>query len=185
MQIVYGVSMSKARYPRLVAVDPDTLQETWQISDRQTLVKVHPAGACLGEECVLHKPTEHHMANWPLFWREDTGLFERTCSHGVGHPDPDQFAYWKEGGVFEWKAVHGCDGCCRPPDTEMFPIMDSLKRIVSNINAPGSSTRFRMEKFKTRMLHASEMGWSTSLDMWETSVVAELLQAVVVEEEEK
>ena len=61
--------------------------------------------------CVIHRPSEHSMRTWPLVLRSST-LFERQCSHGVGHPDPDSAAYlnWRDndGG---WD-VHGCDGCC-------------------------------------------------------------------------
>lgn len=73
---------------------------------------VHPSTACEGRPCVIHAPTDHHMSTWPLAWRNDRGIFERDCPHGIGHPDPDQFAYWAEMG---WKhaGVHGCDGCCR------------------------------------------------------------------------
>jgi hypothetical protein len=48
----------------------------------------------------------------PLTWRSDRGIFERICNHGIGHPDPDQFPYWKEQGIFDTEASHGCDGCC-------------------------------------------------------------------------
>jgi hypothetical protein len=34
---------------------------------------------------------------------------ERICSHGVGHPDPDEINTDK---------THGCDGCCTPPESE-------------------------------------------------------------------
>jgi hypothetical protein len=49
----------------------------------------------------------HHMRDWPLIWRNDRGIFERKCPHGIGHPDPDQ-------GGPNFSAVHGCDGCCSP-----------------------------------------------------------------------
>lgn len=43
-------------------------------------------------------------------WRDDTGVMERVCAHGVGHPDPDQ--PWPAG---DWRWVHGCCGCCLAP----------------------------------------------------------------------
>lgn len=78
----------------------------------ERLTGVHSPKACAGRECVIHAPTDHHMRAWELNWRDDRGIFERICPHGIGHPDPDQFAYWREKG---WKhaGVHGCDGCCR------------------------------------------------------------------------
>ena len=65
------------------------------------------------KNCVLHRPSEHHMRDWPLILRAST-LLERMCPHGIGHPDPDSIAY------FEWRdpessmGIHGCDGCCAP-----------------------------------------------------------------------
>jgi hypothetical protein len=76
-----------------------------------TLVNVHSPSQCAGENCVIHNPSDHHMRLWPMLWRADRRLMERTCSHGVGHPDPDDFAYWKSVGQ-EHKGLHGCDGCC-------------------------------------------------------------------------
>jgi hypothetical protein len=67
-----------------------------------TLGNVHKAEKCDGRPCIVHNPTEHHMRNWPLVWRAFRGQFERTCPHGIGHPDPDQIG----------DMTHGCDGCC-------------------------------------------------------------------------
>lgn len=69
--------------------------------------------------CVIHNPTRHHMRLWPLILRDDRfpPLFERRCEHGTGHPDPDQFHYWKRHGLEEM-AVHGCDGCCAPKERD-------------------------------------------------------------------
>jgi hypothetical protein len=77
-----------------------------------TLGAVHPGAVCEGRPCVIHNPTDHHMRTWPLLWRDDRAIFERVCEHGVGHPDPDQFDYWRDIGQ-EAQGVHGCDGCCR------------------------------------------------------------------------
>jgi len=35
---------------------------------------------------------------------------ERTCTHGIGHPDPDEYKLHATGGELE--LVHNCDGCC-------------------------------------------------------------------------
>ena len=77
---------------------------------------VHLKSACAGEHCVVHSPSDHNMVNWPRHLRE-TGLVERMCEHGVGHPDPDS-AKWMnenawEGSRGSW-GMHGCDGCCLP-----------------------------------------------------------------------
>lgn len=99
---------------------------------------VHDATACTGRECVIHNPTEHPMRRFPLHWRADRAIFERLCPHGVGHPDPDQQAYWREQAARDVNAwdvapddefgiavhrrspeehvtaqmTHDCDGCC-------------------------------------------------------------------------
>lgn len=83
------------------------------LPDGTVLTNVHSDIHCRGRACVIHNPTNHSMIFLPLTWRSDRGIFERTCNHGIGHPDPDQFPYWKEKGVFEVEASHGCCGCCR------------------------------------------------------------------------
>lgn len=92
------------------SVTTDEDGQYWVGEDK--LVNVHKPNACEGRECVIHNPSDHHMRDWPLAWRNDTGVFERDCPHGIGHPDPDQFKYWDEMG---WRhaGVHSCDGCCR------------------------------------------------------------------------
>jgi hypothetical protein len=71
---------------------------------------IHDADKCAGEHCFYHNPSNHTMRHMPVLLRE-TGLVERTCPHGVGHPDPDSVAFFERLG---WKGydVHGCDGCC-------------------------------------------------------------------------
>lgn len=82
------------------------------VHDWQQCQTVSGAGEDLApRDCVIHRPSGHHMRDFQLHWRSDRGIFERICQHGVGHPDPDQFAYWRERGTMA-EAVHGCDGCC-------------------------------------------------------------------------
>lgn len=75
------------------------------------LTDVHDPARCHGRPCVIHNPTDHHMREWTLHWRDDRGLFERLCRHGIGHPDPDQFDYWASIDQ-SWQSFHGCCGCC-------------------------------------------------------------------------
>jgi hypothetical protein len=87
------------------------------LSSGQTLGNVHPAHACRLDHCCIHNPSDHHMRDWPRVWRSDRQMMERTCVHGIGHPDPDHMAYalTKPGRVGEYESgVHGCDGCCLP-----------------------------------------------------------------------
>ena len=74
-------------------------------------VLVHDKSRCSGQHCVIHNPSGHHMKDWPTNWRDDIGVMERICEHGVGHPDPDHLAYSPRANS---DAVHGCDGCCAP-----------------------------------------------------------------------
>lgn len=59
------------------------------------VLRVHPRSQCEGRgiPCCIHDPSGHHMRTWPMNWRGDTGVMERICPHGCGHPDPDHMAY--------------------------------------------------------------------------------------------
>lgn len=74
--------------------------------------RLHPSSACAGSFCCLHNPSDHHMVDWMLNLRA-SGLMERLCRHGIGHPDPDSLAWLKRNGL-EGYEVHGCCGCCQP-----------------------------------------------------------------------
>jgi len=81
------------------------------------IVHVHPASDCEGEYCVIHNPSDHCMKDFPTHWRQDRGMMERICPHGIGHPDPDDLAFKKRvaekfGRNSYDSGVHGCDGCC-------------------------------------------------------------------------
>ena len=73
---------------------------------------VHPTTACAGRHCGIHNPSDHHMRSWPLVWRGDKGVMERTCPHGVGHPDADDAAYPVSVGREAW-TNRACEGRCR------------------------------------------------------------------------
>lgn len=81
---------------------------------KRVLVNIHDPEACEGQGCVIHHPSDHHMKDWPLLFRSDKGLMERTCEHGTGHPDPDSLA-WHISQGREYMGVHGCDSCCMEP----------------------------------------------------------------------
>lgn len=75
----------------------------------------HDPERCVGQPCVVHNPSKHHMSNWPMNWREDRYMMERLCEHGVGHPDPDHMFFIRNKyghDVAQTEGVHGCDGCC-------------------------------------------------------------------------
>lgn len=88
------------------------------LQDERSL-ETHPRRRCEGRPCVVHAPTIHALRDFRLSWREDRQIFERICTHGVGHPDPDSMWFWRElersrdwPGFAAGQAVHGCDGCC-------------------------------------------------------------------------
>lgn len=82
----------------------------------------HDPADCEGRPCCIHNPSDHHMKDWPQHWRPDRYLMERTCEHGIGHPDPDHVAYMKSVGKWEEAdATHGCDGCCNAPQGGFQP----------------------------------------------------------------
>jgi hypothetical protein len=83
------------------------MSETYTTSFNQRLTNIHDAGTCLKEYCSIHNWSDHPLKNAPQKWREDKGLMERICKHGVGHPDPDEI-----GLEYGGRGVHGCDGCC-------------------------------------------------------------------------
>lgn len=77
------------------------------------LVNVHAPSACAGRHCCLHNPSDHPLREAPLNWRDDRGVMERICEHGIGHDDPDDLAFRRASGHPDTGGVHGCDGCCR------------------------------------------------------------------------
>lgn len=83
------------------------------------MVVAHPRKDCIRVNgyCAVHEPSPHHMSEWPQHFRQDRGLMERVCPHGIGHPDPDDRAFVAlMNGITlpGWDSVHGCDGCCQP-----------------------------------------------------------------------
>lgn len=85
------------------------------VGEGLVIAGVHDGARCVGDYCVIHNPSPHPLSGWPLWWRQDRKMFERICSHGVGHPDPDQWHYWQatlpplEAAA---ELVHTCCGCC-------------------------------------------------------------------------
>ena len=79
-----------------------------KLEHRSISVYTHPAGKCANEICTIHNRSNHNMRSFPQSWRNDRKIMERICTHGVGHPDPDEFRIISG----EDSGVHGCDGCC-------------------------------------------------------------------------
>ena len=103
--------------------------------DRGFLTNVHDADKCAGEFCTIHHRSDHHMRSFPQHWRSDTGVMERTCPHGVGHPDPD-LPYSDDA----WQWVHGCDGCCLPAPTVVSTPVSDLEQLDSILDPASGET---------------------------------------------
>lgn len=78
-------------------------------------VIIHSRDRCAGQHCPFHNPSNHSMKSWRIVIR-DSGLVERVCEHGCGHPDPDSLAHLDPDGE-KRLGVHGCDGCCQKAKT--------------------------------------------------------------------
>ena len=89
--------------------------ERWNSGTGQELM-VHNRDVCKGQYCPIHNPSNHFMKDWPLHFRDDRGIMERICKCGVGHPDPDDLAFRIRNGADDSAGIHGCCGCCTPPN---------------------------------------------------------------------
>lgn len=77
-------------------------------------VLTHVVERCQGRNCVVHNPSDHHMRGWPKRFHQPSQQTSRVCKHGLGHPDPDDVAYWQQIAHRRISTKHECDGCCTP-----------------------------------------------------------------------
>lgn len=109
------------------------------------------------EHCCVHKPSDHHMVTWTQNWRQDTGVMERICPCGVGHPDPDHIAYVRSklgDKVADTQLVHGCCGCCsQAPKTPRKTPRKSMAEIRAEERSRGfeEAMRFFEEAWRDRV----------------------------------
>lgn len=114
-----------------------TLRNAVTLHGGQLLFNVHAATLCQGRPCPIHHPSNHHMVTWPLNWRGNRDMMERTCPHGIGHPDPDHMAHTltRPGHVDEYDSgVHGCDGCCDPGNLESSDRLDATRYMLTGLH---------------------------------------------------
>lgn len=71
----------------------------------QLFVVTHTKSECEAP-CPVHAPSKHRMSDFPQRWKKDGVSMERVCTHGYGHPDPDDKVSRLRVGP------HLCDGCC-------------------------------------------------------------------------
>ena len=83
-------------------------------------ILVHTKKDCKGEYCCIHRPSDHHMVDWPTNWRADRNMMERIDPMGVGHPDPDDLAFRLKTSDGFVDGIHGCNGLCSPKGYENY-----------------------------------------------------------------
>lgn len=79
-----------------------------KLEHRSINVYTHPAGQCANEICAFHNRSNHSLRSFPQSWNNHLKIMERVCTHGVGHPDPDDTKFITS----EIEGIHKCDGCC-------------------------------------------------------------------------
>lgn len=112
--------LAKLRAEMFEQAEQDACERTYTTGTGQDISHVHQeTGACTEYGCVIHAPSDHAMSEFPTHWRDDRGLMERICPHGIGHPDPDDLEFKRRMYGTDYantESVHGCDGCCHGED---------------------------------------------------------------------
>lgn len=84
-----------------------------------TVLETHPERRCEGGHCCIHNPSDHPLRDAPLSWWPQLRSLRRVCTHGLNHPDPDDFAFKVNIQSPNWilmlVGTHDCDGCCHWP----------------------------------------------------------------------
>lgn len=88
------------------------MTDIWMMEDGTVWENVHPKERCLGERCVVHAPTDHHMRNWAMRLSSVSGIVYRMCPHGNPHVDPDSRYYLVAVRGFHVPSCHCPCGCC-------------------------------------------------------------------------
>lgn len=125
-------------------------------------VRTHHKDKCAGQNCSIHNPSAHPLKNAPTVWRDDLKMMERVCTHGVGHPDPDDVAY-NVGilGKDDSYATHGCDGCCVHGEVSLPPSQVIKTTPVSTKEAdllPWTGMTLKEARSKLSGLHFAKEG---------------------------
>lgn len=138
----------------------DNLSSTrMQLEHSDIYLICHDELSCRGEFCTLHNRSEHRLRHLPQSWRDDKGLMERICEHGVGHPDPDEIDLDKDS-----RSVHGCDGCCLE-HLEIDQITEAQELVVKILKNDGVlDERQRTLGIIDKMI--KEAGWTKSNPEW-------------------
>ncbi len=82
-------------------------ETTAVLSGGQTISNAHLAGACLGDVCPLHKPSEHELLELPLYF--NGSHFYRISGTDL-LVDPDDYGFHKYGSAILRNAAF-CKRC--------------------------------------------------------------------------
>lgn len=98
------------------------------------LTNIHPADACEGPFCVVHKPAPGPWDDWDTHWREDWGLMVRICRHDVHHVAIEERMRNPLLGMLRDDHPGGCDCPC------------DFSRVDTLTDAEGRITGFRAKE---------------------------------------
>lgn len=83
-----------------VGTNKPFVPESAHLENTDIILAAHHSSTCAGQQCPLHKRTDHEMRGWKQGVELVGSVFviTRTCPHGFIHTDPDDF-YVRD---FEW-----------------------------------------------------------------------------------
>ena len=87
------------------------IPESAHLEHTTIILAAHHSSTCAGQQCPLHKRTDHEMRGWKQGLEVVGSVFviTRTCPHDFIHTDPDDFYVYD----FEWCNV------CKPKHKEV------------------------------------------------------------------
>lgn len=76
-----------------VSTDKPYVPESAHLEHSDIILAAHHSRTCAGQQCPLHKRTDHEMRGWKQGVEivGSTFVITRTCPHGFIHTDPDDF----------------------------------------------------------------------------------------------
>lgn len=79
--------------PLYVSTDKPYVPESVQLEHSEIILAAHHSSTCEGQQCPLHKRTDHEMRGWRqgVVMIGLTFVITRICPHDVEHTDPDDF----------------------------------------------------------------------------------------------
>lgn len=76
-----------------VSTDRPYIPKSTQLENSDIILAAHHPETCAGQQCPLHKRTDHEMRGWRqgIEMVDYIFIITRTCPHDVIHTDPDDF----------------------------------------------------------------------------------------------